>query len=85
MVAARLGTRPARVSGVNMKARWLLEGGLFRWLARGIMASSLALLLLLHYLAGLHLILAALAGFSVLLVGLLVLYVLVVTGRIDVS
>lgn len=68
-----------------MKARWLLEGGSFRWLSRGIMAASLGLLLALHYLAGLHLILAALAGFTVLLVGLLILYILVVSGRIKVD
>lgn len=68
-----------------MKARWLLEGGSFRWLARGIMAGSLALLLALHYLAGVPLILAALAGFTVLLVGLLILYALVVSGRVRVG
>lgn len=68
-----------------MKARWLLEGGSFRRLARGIMVGSLALLLALRYLAQVHLFLAALAGFTVLLVGLLILYALVVSGRVKVD
>lgn len=68
-----------------MKARWLFEGGRFRWLTRGIMAGSLVALLALHYLFGVNLILAALAGFTLLFVGLLVLAMLVATGRVKIE
>jgi hypothetical protein len=64
---------------------WLAGGGLFRWLTRGIMLGSIALLLLLVYVVHLNAILAALVGFTVLILGLLVVGLLVMTGRIKVE
>ncbi len=68
----------------KMRELKLGGGGLFRWLTRGMVVVSLLLTLALRYLLGMHIILAALAGFTALLLGLLVPWVLVVTDRIKV-
>ncbi|HEX5502157.1 MAG TPA: hypothetical protein VFW96_06015 [Thermomicrobiales bacterium] len=64
---------------------WLAGGGLFRWLTRGILVGSIALLLLLVYVVHLNAILAALIGFTALILGLLVVGLLVMSGRLRVD
>lgn len=71
--------------GTGVKLSWLAGGGLFRWLSRGLVLGSLLLVLALRYLAGMNVILAALAGFTVLLLGLLALWLLVASGRIRID
>ena len=68
-----------------MKLGWLAGGGLFRWLSRGLVLGSLLLVLALRYLLDLNIFLAVLTGFTVLLVGLLVLWLLVTSGRIKIK
>jgi hypothetical protein len=68
-----------------MKAGDLIGGGLFRWLARGLTLTALLLVPLLRYLFGVPIVIAALIGFSALLLGLLVLWALVASGRIKVE
>lgn len=71
--------------GRGVKLSWLAGGGLFRWLTRGALVGSLLLVLALRYLLGVNLILAALAGFTVLLLALLVLGLLAVSGRLTID
>ena len=71
------------VSGVKLGD--LGGGGLFRWLTRGAVIASLLLTLTLRYLLGVHIVLAALAGFTALLLGLLVIWALTATGRIKIK
>ena len=68
-----------------MKLGWLAGGGLFRWLTRGVVVGALLLVLGLRYLLGVHIILAALAGFTLLLAGLLVVFLLTLSGRIRIE
>ena len=78
--------RPEGASGqAGVKLGWLAGGGLFRWLSRGLVLGSLLLVLALRYLLDLNIILAALVGFTILLVGLLVLWLLVASGRIKIE
>ncbi len=69
--------------GINLGD--LNGGGPFRWAARGLVLGSLLLVLALIFLLEMNAILAALIGFGVLLVGLLVLWVLVARGHIKVK
>ncbi len=71
------------MSGVKLSD--LGGGGLFRWLTRGAVAASLLLTIALRYLLDLHIVLAALAGFTGLLLGLLVIWALTATGRIKIK
>ncbi len=68
-----------------MDLGWLAGGGAFRWLSRGLVLASVLLVLALRYLLDLNIILAAMVGFTVLLVGLLVLWLLVASGRIKIE
>lgn len=68
-----------------MKAGDLAGGGLFRWLTRGLTLGAVLLVPALRYLFGLHIIIAAMIGFSVLLLGLLVLWALTASGHIKVK
>jgi hypothetical protein len=78
--------RPGRASTqAGVKLGWLAGGGLFRWLSRGLVLGSLLLVLALRYLLDLNIILAAMVGFTVLLVGLLVLWLLVASGRLKIE
>ena len=69
--------------GIDLKD--LGGGGPFRWLSRGLVFLSLLLVLTLTFLAGVDPIIAALAGFGLLLLGLLVLWILVARGHIKVK
>lgn len=69
--------------GIDLKD--LGGGGLFRWLSRGLVFVSLLLVLTLTFLAGVDPIVAALAGFGLLLLGLLALWILVARGYIKVK
>ena len=71
------------MSGVKLSD--LGGGGLFRWLTRGAVIASLLLTLTLRYLLGVHIVLAATAGFTALLLGLLVIWALTATGRIKIK
>ena len=78
--------RPGRAgTQAGVKLGWLAGGGLFRWLSRGLVLGSLLLVLALRYLLDLNIFLAVLTGFTVLLVGLLVLWLLVSSGRIKIE
>src|SRR5207249_11657864 len=74
-----------RIGGPGVKLSWLAGGGLFRWLTRGVVVGALLLVLGLRYLFGVHIILSALAGFSLLLAGLLVVFLLTLSGRIRIE
>ena len=78
--------RPGRANPqAGVRLGWLAGGGLFRWLSRGLVLGSLLMVLALRYLLDLNIFLAVLTGFTVLLVGLLVLWLLVSSGRIKIE
>lgn len=68
-----------------MKPEWLAGGGLFRWLSRGLVVASLVLVLVLRFAFNQHIVLAALVGFAVLLTGLMILWLLLLSGRIKIE
>lgn len=70
---------------MGVKLSDLGGGGAFRWLVRGLTVAALLLVPALRYLLGINIIIAALIGFSVLLLGLLVLWALAASGRIEVK
>jgi hypothetical protein len=62
----------------------LAGGGPFRWLVR-LVVGSLLLVLALRFLLHMNIFLALLVGTSVFLVGLLVTWILLITGRVRVK
>lgn len=68
-----------------MKARDLVGGGPFRWLVRVLTLGAVLLVPLLNFLLGINVIISALIGFTVLLLGLLVIWALTATGRIKIE
>ena len=71
------------MSGIKMSD--LAGGGPFRWLVRLVVVGSLVLVLALRFLPHMNIFLAILVGTSVFLVGLLVMWILLVTGRVRVK
>jgi hypothetical protein len=69
----------------GIKSSDLVSGGPYRWVVRGVVLSSLVLVLLLTLAFDVHVIIAALIGFTVLLVELGVVWVLLVKGKIQVK
>lgn len=69
------------------KFNWgdLYGGGTFRWLIRGVVLGSLALLLILYRLLHINIFVAILISSTVFIVGLTVTYVLFITGRIKIK
>ncbi len=69
------------------KFNWgdLYGGGAFRWLIRGVVLGSLALLLILYRLAHVNIFVAILISSTVFIVGLTITYVLFITGRIKIK
>ncbi len=69
------------------KFNWgdLYGGGTFRWLIRGVVLGSLALLLILYRLLHINIFVAILISSTVFIVGLTVTYVLFITGRIKIE
>jgi hypothetical protein len=71
------------VSGI--KPSDLTGGGAFRWVIRGIVIGSLALVFLLRYVFNLNIFLAVLVSSTVLILGLLVVWLLLISGRMRVK
>lgn len=65
-----------------MKPGDLLGGGAFRWLTRGVLLGALLVVLALRFLLHVNIFLAVIAGTSVLLLGLLLVWILLSTGRV---
>ncbi len=63
----------------------LVGGGPFRWVVRGVVLSSIALVLLLHFAFGMSIFLAAIVGFTVLLIELGIVWILLMSGKIRVK
>ncbi len=63
----------------------LVGGGPFRWVVRGVLVSSIVLVLVLHFAFGMSIFLAAIIGFTVLLVELGVVWMLLQSGKIRVK
>ena len=70
------------MSGIKLSD--LSGGGPFRWIVRLVVVASLALVLALRFLLNVNIFLAILAGTTLLLLGLVVTWILVVTGRVRV-
>ena len=69
----------------RVKARDLVGGGAFRWLVRVLTLGTVLLVPLLNFLLGINVIISALIGFTVLLLGLLIIWALAATGRIKIE
>jgi hypothetical protein len=69
----------------GIKSSDLVGGGPYRWVVRGVVLSSIALVLVLYLAFDVHVIIAALVGFTVLLLELGVVWMLLVKGKIQVK
>lgn len=69
------GIRPSDLTG----------GGAFRWVIRAVVIGSLLLVFLLRYGFDVNIFLAILASSTVLLLGLLIIWLLLITGRMKVK
>lgn len=69
----------------GIKPSDLTGGGSFRWVIRGIVIGSLALVFLLRYAFNLNIFLAVLVSSTVLILGLLVVWLLLISGRMRVK
>ncbi len=69
----------------GIKTSDLVSGGPYRWVVRGVVLSSLLLVLLLVLAFDVHVLIAAIVGFTVLLIELGVVWVLLVKGKIQVK
>jgi hypothetical protein len=68
------------VSGIKFSD--LTGGGAFRWLVRLVVVGAILVVLGLRLLLDVHIVLAILAGTSLLLLGLLVVWLLLISGRV---
>lgn len=71
------------MSGIKMSD--LAGGGPFRWLVRLIVIASLLLVVGLRFLLHMNIFLAILVGTTAFLVGLVIIWILLVTGRVRVK
>ncbi len=71
------------MSGIKLSD--LGSGGAFRWYIRLIVLGSILIILGLRLLLDLNIFLAILAGSTLLLLGLLVIWLLLITGRVRVK
>jgi hypothetical protein len=69
----------------GVKSSDLVGGGPFRWVVRGVLLASIALVLLLYLVFDVNVFLAAMIGFTVLLIELGVVWALLVKGKIQVK
>jgi hypothetical protein len=69
----------------GIKASDLVGGGVYRWVVRGVLLASIALVLVLRYAFGVNIIVAVLLGFMVLLIELGIVWALLVSGKIRVK
>jgi len=71
------------MSGIKMSD--LAGGGLFRWLVRLVVGGSLVIILALRLLLHMNIFLAILIGTSVFMLGLLITWLLLISGRVKVK
>ena len=69
----------------GIKSSDLVGGGPFRWVVRGVLLASIALVLVLYLVFDVNVFLSALIGFTVLLIELGVVWALLVKGKIQVK
>lgn len=69
----------------GIKSSDLVGGGPFRWVVRGVLLASIALVLVLYLVFDVNVFLAAIIGFTVLLIELGVVWLLLVRGKIQVK
>ena len=69
----------------GIKPSDLVGGGAFRWMIRAVVIGSLLLLVLLRYAIHLNIFLAILVSSTALLLGLLIIWILLLTGRVKVK
>ncbi len=69
----------------GIKSSDLVGGGPYRWAVRGVLLASIALVLLLYFVFSVNVFLAAIIGFTVLLIALGVVWALLVRGKIQVK
>ena len=69
----------------GIKSSDLVGGGPFRWVVRGVLLASIALVLVLYLVFHVNIFLAAIIGFTVLLIELGVVWLLLVRGKIQVK
>lgn len=63
----------------------LVGGGPFRWVVRGVLLGAILLVVVLRFVFNVNIFLAALAGFTVLLIELGIVWLLLVNGKIKVK
>jgi hypothetical protein len=71
------------MSGIKMSD--LAGGGPFRWLVRLVVGGSLVIILALRLLLHMNIFLAILIGTSVFMLGLLITWLLLISGRVKVK
>ncbi len=69
----------------GIKPSDLTGGGAFRWVIRGLVIGSLALIFLLRYVLNFNIFIAILISSTILIVGLIVVWLLLVSGRMRVK
>lgn len=69
----------------KFKWRDLYSGGAFRWLLRAVVLGSLAIVVILTRLMHVHIIIALFISSTIFFIGVTVLYVLVLSGRLKVK
>ena len=76
---------------VNLESRlasrvlWKVGGGPYRWVVRGVLLASIALVLVLYFVFNVNIFLAAIVGFTILLIELGIVWALLVSGKIEVK
>ena len=71
------------MAGIKPGDLW--GGGPFRWIIRAVVLGTVAIVLLLHFAAGLNIFLAAIVGSVLLLVDLGVIWWLLVSGKLKIK
>ena len=69
----------------GIKPSDLTGGGAFRWVIRGLVIGSLALIFLLRYALNVNIFIAILISSTILIVGLIIVWLLLVSGRMRVK
>lgn len=69
----------------KFKWRDLYGGGAFRWLLRAVVFGALAIVVILNRLLNVHIILSLFISSTLFFIGVTVLYVLVLSGRLKVK
>ena len=69
----------------GIKSSDLVGGGPYRWVVRGVLLASIALVLVLYFVFHVNIFLAAIVGFTILLIELGIVWALLVSGKIEVK